>query len=70
MEQKQTNIPFKRRSFFIRVLGGIAGGWLIGNLFSGFRRSIADMKNHDAVQVSINPLAIPRATKETVSHGK
>jgi hypothetical protein len=70
MDHKQMNILFKRRTFFLRVIGGIAGGWMIGNLFSGIGRSTAEVKNNNAVQVSINPLAVPRSMKEAASHGK
>ena len=68
MEIRESNIPLKRRSFFLRVLGGLAGGWMSGNLLSDGGRSARDMKNTDAVQVSINPLAVPRTAKDTALH--
>ena len=60
---------YKRRSFIIRVFGGIAGGWVAGNLFPGIERSTALIKSNKAIQVKINPLAIPRSNKEEKSHG-
>jgi hypothetical protein len=64
-----TQDKFKRRSFFKRLLGGIAGGWITGNLFSGIARSTAFFKNSEKVQVTIDPLAVPRINKDAASHG-
>jgi hypothetical protein len=68
MKPTQENV-FKRRSFFIRILGGIAGGWIAGNLFSGILHSTAVQKTNEDVQVRINPLAVSRAKKDTNTHG-
>ena len=69
METPQSNFVFKRRSFFIRLLGGIAGGWMAGNLFSGILRATAGDKNMEEVKVRINPLAVSRVKKEPKTHG-
>jgi len=64
-----TQDKFKRRSFFKRLLGGIAGGWITGNLFSGIVRSTSFLKNSEEVRVAIDPLAVPRMNKDATSHG-
>jgi hypothetical protein len=68
METPQDKIVFKRRSLFIRLLGGIAGGWMAGNLFSGILRTTAGVKSNEEVKVRINPLAVSRAKKDTTIH--
>jgi hypothetical protein len=70
METTQQTSTFKRRSFFWRLLGGVTGGWIAGNLFSGFAHITRRIKNDDIVQVHINPLAIPRATRKGAPHGE
>ncbi|MGD1043739.1 MAG: hypothetical protein ABR936_00275 [Bacteroidota bacterium] len=69
METTQENNTFKRRSFFLRVFGGIAGGWIARNLFSGFIRTTTNTGSKEIVQVTINPLAVPRMNKDATSHG-
>jgi len=69
METPQDKYSLKRRSFFIRLLGGIAGGWIAGNLFSGILRSTAVYKSNKKVKVRINPLAVSRVKKEPKTHG-
>jgi hypothetical protein len=69
METTQDKIDLKRRSFFIRLLGGIAGGWIAGNVFSGMIRSTAVTKSNEEVKVRINPLAVSRAKKDTNTYG-
>jgi hypothetical protein len=55
----------QRRVFFVRILGGIIGGLMAGSLVPKFLRRTPGKKNIDAnVQVSINPLAVPRTDKE------
>ncbi len=69
MEAPQDKFVLKRRSFFIRLLGGIAGWWMAGNLFFGILRATASAKNNEEVKVRINPLAVSRAKKDTETHG-
>ena len=69
METTQDRPTFKRRSFFIRLLSGIAGVWTAGNLISGIVRSTARKKSKETIQVTINPLAVPRTKNEMNSHG-
>jgi hypothetical protein len=69
METTEDKITLKRRSFFKRFFGGIAGGWLAGNLFPDIVHTTTIAKRKKEVQVTINPLAIPRMKKDTVSHG-
>jgi hypothetical protein len=69
MDSSQDNITFKRRSFIMRLFGGITGGWIAGNLFSGIIRSTTPTKSKKAIQVRINPLAVPRSNKDATSHG-
>jgi hypothetical protein len=69
METTQDKRTIKRRSFIMRLFGGITGGWIAGNLFSGIVRSTAVAKNNEPVQVIINPLAVPRTNKDVTSHG-
>jgi hypothetical protein len=69
MKIPQGTIVMKRRSFFTRLLGGITGGWMAGNLFSGILRATAGAKNIEEVKVRINPLAVSRAKKDPKSHG-
>jgi hypothetical protein len=69
METTQDKTTLKRRSFFIRIFGGIAGGWIAGNLFSHIVRTTTVAGNKEIVQVKINPLAVRRTKKETTSHG-
>jgi hypothetical protein len=55
----------QRRLFLTRILGGIAGvrvaGFFVPRLF---RRPVENKKNDKNVQVTINPLAVPRTEKE------
>ena len=69
MEIMQDKNTYKRRSFIMRIFGGIAGGWIAGNLFPGIERSTALTKSKKAIQVRINPLAVPRSNKDAKSHG-
>jgi hypothetical protein len=69
METTQDKIALKRRSFIIRLLGGIAGGWMAGNVFTGKRRSTAVHRSKEEVKVRINPLAVSRTKKGTKIHG-
>jgi hypothetical protein len=69
METPQGTFVIKRRSFFTRLLGTIAGGWMAGNLFSGILRATAGVRNSEEVKVRINPLAVSRAKKEPKTHG-
>jgi hypothetical protein len=69
METTQDKIALKRRSFFIRLLGGIAGGWIAGNVFTVKRRSTAVHRSNDEVKVRINPLAVSRTKKDSETHG-
>jgi len=69
METGQNKQTLRRRSFFMRLIGGIVGGWITGNLFSGIVRSTALTQNKKAIQVKINPLAVPRTNKNNTSHG-
>jgi hypothetical protein len=64
METTQGKITIKRRSFFGRLFTGIAGGWIAGNLFTHVVRSTAIPKSKEEVQVTINPLAVPRSEKD------
>ena len=68
METPENKYSLKRRSFFIRLLGGITGGWIAGNLFSGILRSTTVYKSNKKVKVRINPLAVSRAKKEPETH--
>ena len=68
METRPDKITYKRRSFMMRLFGGIGGGWVAGNLFSGIVRSTTLTKNKKAIQVRINPLAVPRTNKDATSH--
>jgi hypothetical protein len=52
----------------MRLFGGIGGGWIAGNLFTGIVRSITLIKSKKAIQVRINPLAVPRTNKDATSH--
>jgi hypothetical protein len=70
METTQNTITFKRRSFFLRLVSGIAGGGIAENLFSRFVHTTRSTKSNETVQVIMNPLAIPRATKNGTSHGE
>jgi hypothetical protein len=69
METIQDKNTFKRRSFFVRLFSGIAGAWIAGNLFSGMVRTATNTGNKEVVQVTINPLAVPRTNKDAISHG-
>jgi hypothetical protein len=69
MEITQDKIALKRRSFIIRLLGGIAGGWIAGNVFTGKRRSTAVHRSNEEIKVSIHPLAVSRTKKNTETHG-
>jgi hypothetical protein len=69
METTQDKYPHSRRSFFVRLFNGIAGAWIAGNLFSGMVRTATNTGNKEVVQVTINPLAVPRTNKDTISHG-
>jgi hypothetical protein len=69
MDTPHDKFVLKRRSFFIRLLGGIAGGWMAGNLFSGILRSTAVHKSNEKVKVRINPLAVSRTKKDSETHG-
>ncbi|RPI04700.1 MAG: hypothetical protein EHM64_09080 [Ignavibacteriae bacterium] len=60
----------KRRSFVLRALAGLSGGWLAGHLFSGMTFSTGIAKKNKPVQVIINPLAVPRQNKNKLSHGE
>jgi hypothetical protein len=68
-EIMQDQPVLKRRSFFIQLLGGIAGGWIAGNLFNRMRHSPVPAKSIDDVRVKINPLAVSRANTDVHSHG-
>ena len=70
METTQQTRTFKRRSFFLRFLGGVTAGWIAENLFSGFVHTTRRRKGDDIVQVHINPLAIPRVTIKGTPHGE
>jgi len=69
MEITRDMLTFKRRSFLKRLFGGIAGGWIAGNLFSDMVHFTTGSKNKKVVQVTINPLAVPRTNKDITSHG-
>jgi hypothetical protein len=69
METTQDKITLKRRSFFIRLFGGIAGGWIAGSLFSGIVRATKIIGSREAIQVRINPLAVPRTDKDDTAYG-
>ena len=69
METTQEKYPHSRRSFFVRLFSGIAGGWIVGNLFSSLVRNTTVIGSTQVVQVKINPLAVPRTNKDTISHG-
>jgi hypothetical protein len=69
METTHDRITLKRRSFFIRLFGGIAGGWIAGNLFSGIVHTTKVIGSKKAIQVRINPLAVPRMNKDGPAHG-
>jgi len=68
METSQENNIYKRRSFMMRLFGGIGGGWIVGNLFTGIVRSMTLTKSKNAIKVRINPLAVPRTNKDATSH--
>ena len=68
MEITRDMLTFKRRSFLKRLFGGIAGGWIAGNLFSDMVHFTTGSKNKKVVQVTINPLAVPRTNKDITSH--
>ena len=59
----------KRRSFFIKLATGMAGGWAAGNLITAVFHPKFHRKNNEAIRVTINPLAVPRTKKENKSHG-
>jgi hypothetical protein len=61
--------PIKRRSFFLRLFGGIGGGWMAGNLFSKRVHSTSVALSNEEVHVTIHPLAVPRMKKDVISHG-
>ena len=69
MGTTQDRITLKRRSFFIRLFGGIAGGWIAGNLFSGIVHTAKVIGSKKTIQVRINPLAVPRTDKDATAHG-
>jgi hypothetical protein len=69
METTQEKYPQSRRSFFVRLFSGIAAGWIVGNLFSSLVRSTTVIGSKKVVQAKINPLAVPRTKKDTISHG-
>jgi hypothetical protein len=69
METTRDTITFKRRSFFRRLFGVSVGGWIAGNLFSDIVHFTTGSKNKKAVQVTINPLAVPRTNKDITSYG-
>jgi hypothetical protein len=68
METAQDEHTFERRSFFLRLFGGIAGGWVAGKFFSGMVRTIRVIESNEVVQVKINPLAVSRSNKDAISH--
>jgi hypothetical protein len=70
MEKTQNKNIYKRRSFFIRLISGIAGGFAGGNLFSKMIHTTGLTKNNKELQVRINPLAVQRRSKEVTPHGK
>lgn len=69
METRQNTYPHGRRSFFVQLFSGLAGGWMAGNLLSRFVRPKTVPGNKNVVQVMINPFAVPRTNKDTRSHG-
>ncbi len=69
METTQNHHTFKRRSFFKRLAGALAGGWIAGNLFPGIMRSTTNPGKNEPMQITINPLAVPRTKQDGTSHG-
>jgi hypothetical protein len=69
MEPTQQIHSVPRRSFFKKILRGIAGGWFAGNLFSNVFHSAFLAREKKEIQVSIHPLAVPRAKNKDVPHG-
>ncbi|MCX6122389.1 MAG: hypothetical protein NTX44_12340 [Ignavibacteriales bacterium] len=69
METTQEKYSHSRRSFFVRLFSGIAGGWIVGNLFSSLVRSTTGTGSKRVVQAKINPLAVQRTNKDSISHG-
>jgi hypothetical protein len=69
METIQDTYLQSRRSFFVRLFSGVAGGWIAGNLLSRIVRTKTISESTNVVQVTINPFAVPRTKKDTISHG-
>jgi hypothetical protein len=69
MEQTKEKHMLQRRTFFRRFFSGVVGGWMAGNLFSEMMRPKGNAQSNEQVQVRINPLAVPRLSKEELSHG-
>jgi hypothetical protein len=69
METTQEKYSHSRRSFFVRLFSGITGGWIAGNLLSRIVRPTTFTGSKEVVQAKINPLAVPRMNKDSISHG-
>ena len=69
MEQTQVKHTLRRRSFFSRLFSGVVGGWIAGNLFSELIRPKRIAQSNEQIRVTINPLAVPRLSKDEISHG-
>jgi hypothetical protein len=69
MEQTQVKHTLQRRSFFRKLFSGAVGGWIAGSLFSGLIRPKRIVQSNEQIRVTINPLAVPRLSKDEISHG-
>jgi len=69
MEQTQEKHTLQRRSFFSRLFSGVVGGWIAGNLFSDIMLPKRIAQSNEQIRVTINPLAVPRLSKDELSHG-
>jgi len=70
MEHIQEKLTLQRRSFFSRLFSALVGGWIAGNLFSTLMHPKQITQSNEQVRVTINPLAVPRLSKDEISHGE